>query len=178
MDQIEKSNYRILLFIGESQNKIPFELVKSAQKLGSRLEWIKIDGNGNNALDFHIAYHLGGQVEKESSNEYVILSKDKGFDPLVRYVTRQNVKCRRISSIIEIGSTRKSKDPDQEYRKVLENLKKIEKGKRPRKRSTLKQHVKALLGKTLTEDRLNEVVDQLFIEGLVSEENGKLKYEL
>jgi len=153
-------------------------LVKSAQKLGNRLEWLKIDGNGRNALDFHIAYYLGSQVEKNRSNEYIILSKDKGFDPLVRYVAKQNVKCKRINSIIEIVSPRKAKDHDQEYRKVIENLSKIEKGKRPRKRNTLKQHVKALLGKTLMDERLNEIIDQLFIEGLVSEENTILTYEL
>ena len=178
LDQIESSDYRICVFIGESQNKIPLELVKSAQKLGNRLEWLKIDGNGRNALDFHIAYYLGSQVEKNRSNEYIILSKDKGFDPLVRYIAKQNVKCNRINSIIEIASPRKTKDHDQEYRKVIENLRKIEKGKRPRKRNTLKQHVNALLGKTLTEERLNEIIDRLFIERLVSEENSILTYEL
>ena len=178
LDQIESSDYRICVFIGESQNKIPLELVKSAQKLGNRLEWLKINGNGRNALDFHIAYYLGSQVEKNRSNEYIILSKDKGFDPLIRYVAKQNVKCKRINSIIEIVSPRKAKDHDQEYRKVIENLRKIDKGKRPRKRNTLKQHVKALLGKTLMDERLNEIIDQLFIEGLVSEENSILTYEL
>jgi hypothetical protein len=143
LDQIVSSDYRICVFIGESQNKIPLELVKSAQKLGDRLDWLKIDGNGRNALDFHIAYYLGSQVEKNRSNEYIILSKDKGFDPLVRYVAKQNVKCNRINSIIEIVSPRKTKDHDQEYRKVIENLRKIEKGKRPRKRNTLKQHINA-----------------------------------
>jgi hypothetical protein len=97
---------------------------------------------------------------------------------LVRYVAKQNVKCKRINSIIEIVSPRKAKDHDQEYRKVIENLSKIEKGKRPRKRNTLKQHVKALLGKTLMDERLNEIIDQLFIEGRVSEENTILTYEL
>ena len=178
LEQIEKFDYRIYVFIGESQNKIPFVLVKPAQKLGVKLEWIKIDGNGANALDFHIAYYLGNQIEKNPDSEYVILSKDKGFDPLVRFITKKNVKCRRINSIIEIAPSRTSDDHNEEYRKVHENLKKIEKAKRPRKASTLKQHVKSLLGKTLTDEICNEIIDQLFIEGAVSEENGKLIYEL
>ena len=52
-----------------------------------------------NALDFHVAYYLGNQIERNRDNEYVILSKDKGFDPLVRFITKQNVKCKRINSI-------------------------------------------------------------------------------
>ncbi|MCK5006510.1 MAG: hypothetical protein KAR73_03935 [Spirochaetales bacterium] len=178
LEQIEKFDYRIYVFIGESQNKIPFDLVKAAQKLGGKLKWIKIDGNGANALDFHIAYFLGNQIEKDRNNEYVILSKDKGFDPLVKFITKKNVKCRRINSIIEIAPTRKSDSHNEEYRKVLENLKKIDKAKKPRRRNTLKQHVKSLLGKTLTDEICNEIIDQLFIEGIVSEENGKLIYEL
>jgi hypothetical protein len=176
LDQIESNDYRICVFIGESQNKIPLELVQSAQKLGNRLEWVKIDGNGRNALDFHIAYYLGSQIEKNRSQEFIILSKDKGFDPLVRYVAKQNVKCKRINSIIEIVPPRKAKDQDHEYTKVIENLRKIEKGKRPRRRNTLKQHVKGLLGRQITDERLNEIMDQLFIEGFVSEENNILTY--
>jgi len=178
LEQIEKFDYRIYVFIGQSQNKIPFDLVKMAQKLGGKLEWVKIDGNGANALDFHIAYYLGNQIAKNRNHEYVILSKDKGFDPLVRFITKQNVKCRRINSIIEISPPRKSDGHNEEYRKILENLKKIEKAKRPRKRNTLKQHVKTLLGKTLSDETCIEIIDQLFIEGVISEENNKLIYEL
>lgn len=177
LEHIEKIDYRIYVFIGESQNKIPFDLANSAQKLGGKLQYVKIDGNGANALDFHIAYYLGNQIEKDRNNEYIILSKDKGFDPLVRFIKKQNVKCKRINSISEIGPPRKSDKHNEEYRKVLENLKKIEKTKRPRKRNTLKQHIKAFLGKTLTDEICNEIIDQLFIEGVISEENAKLIYE-
>ena len=178
LEQIKKTDYRVFVFIGASQNKIPFSLVEAAQNFGNKLEWVKIDGNGPNALDFHIAYFLGSRIERDRDSEYVILSKDKGFDPLVRYINKQNVKCRRINSIIEISEPRGSRDHSEEYTKVLENLKKIEKAKRPRKRNTLKKHVRTVIGKPLTEEVYNEIIDQLFIKGIVSEENGKLKYEI
>lgn len=178
LDQLPDSTYRVCVFIGESQNKIPLELVTAAQRLGDRLEWLKIDGSGRNALDFHIAYYLGSHVEKNRGSEYIILSKDKGFDPLVRHITKQNIRCRRINSIMELASSRKVKQHDEDYRKAIENLKKIERTKRPRRRSTLRQHVKGLLGKGTSEARLNEVIDQLFIEGAVSEENGAVTYQI
>lgn len=178
LEQIEKTDYRVFVFIGASQNKIPFSLVGAAQRFGNKLEWVKIDGNGPNALDFHIAYFLGSRIERERNSEYVILSKDKGFDPLVRYINKQNVKCRRINSIIEISALQRNRNHNDEYTKVCENLKKIEKAKRPRKRNTLKKHVKTVIGKPLTEEVYNEIIDQLFIKGIVSEENGKLKYEI
>jgi hypothetical protein len=45
---------RILIFHGSTQKKLPLTLVKQAQPLGTRLQWIEISGNGPNALDFHI----------------------------------------------------------------------------------------------------------------------------
>ncbi len=43
---------RIKIFVGQMQSKLPTALVQQAQALGSRLQWVTIDGNGPNALDF------------------------------------------------------------------------------------------------------------------------------
>jgi hypothetical protein len=45
LDELSKDKFKILIFIGQSQNKIPFELVIAAQNFGSQLEWINIDGS-------------------------------------------------------------------------------------------------------------------------------------
>jgi hypothetical protein len=76
------------LFLREAlKNKIPIELITSAQALGNKLDWIRIDGSGSNALDFHIAYYFGKLVSADPSNEYFILSKDKGFDLLAKHMS-------------------------------------------------------------------------------------------
>jgi hypothetical protein len=72
---------RIKVFAGESQSRLPTDLVEEALKLGSRFELVRIKGNGPNALDFHIACHLGEGICKYPKAEFVILSNDKGFDP-------------------------------------------------------------------------------------------------
>jgi len=99
-----------------------------------------------------------------------------GFDPLVRYVSKQGVRCRRINSLMEIAPARKGREQDQDYRKAVDNLRKIQKGKRPRKRNTLRQHVRGLLGSSVGEERLGEIIDRMFAEGIVSEENGVVSY--
>jgi hypothetical protein len=86
---------RIKVFVGQTQSKLPTALVQQAQALGSRLTWVTIDGNGRNALDFHIACHLGEGICKSPQAEFVILSNDKGFDPLVRHIKARGFKCRR-----------------------------------------------------------------------------------
>lgn len=58
-----KDDTSVIIFLGANQKNIPTEMVTSAQRLGSRIEWRQIEGNGNNALDFHIACHLGRILE-------------------------------------------------------------------------------------------------------------------
>jgi len=82
---------RVVIFHGASQKSVPIELVTATQSLGKRVEWVKIEGNGNNALDFHIACYLGRILEKEPNSVCVVLSKDKGFDPLLKYLNRNGL---------------------------------------------------------------------------------------
>jgi hypothetical protein len=172
------TDWKVCIFTGTSQNRIPITLVASAQTLGDRLSWIRIDGSGPNALDFHIAYYLGSGITKNPDDEYYILSKDKGFDPLVKHITKGKTICKRITSMGEIASARRAKEPDTIYGKVVTNLKKIEKGRRPRNKKTLRQHVKSLIGGVNSEVKLDRTIEQLFSSKLVVEEHGKLIYRL
>jgi len=178
LTEIERMNCRVSIFTGSSQSKIPIDLVSSAQALGARLDWIRIDGNGPNALDFHIAYYLGVYVAKNPTNEYLILSRDKGFDPLIKHLAKEKVLCKRINSISEIEPIKRAKGADGDYGKLILNLKKIEKSKRPRNRKTLKQHLKSLVGKSQTEEKLDQTIDRLFASKLIVEENGRLTYKI
>jgi hypothetical protein len=178
LEPLARTDWKVCIFTGTSQSKIPISLVASAQELGDRLSWIQIDGNGPNALDFHIAYYLGAGIAENPTDEYYILSKDRGFDPLVKHVAKGKTICKRIASIGEIAYTRRAKEPDAIYGKVVTNLKKIEKGRRPRNRKTLRQHVKSLIGRAHSEEKLNRTIEQLFASKLVVEENGKLTYRI
>jgi len=190
LSQIARLDYSVCVFTGSSQNKIPIELVSSAQVLGRRLNWIRIEGSGPNALDFHIAYYLGVSVSKTPGDEYYILSKDKGFDPLIKYIAKENVMCKRISSVSEIKGTapvvnqkqvkplKMTRDSDGDYAKAVRNLKKIDKSRLPRSRRTLRQHLKTLVGALRTEEKLDGIIDHLFASGMVTEENNRLRYEL
>lgn len=175
---VASTDWKVCIFTGTSQNRIPITLVASAQALGDRLSWIRIDGSGPNALDFHIAYYLGSGITKNPDDEYYILSNDKGFDPLVKHIAKGKTICKRITSMGEITSARRAKEPDAIYGKVVTNLKKIEKGRRPRNKKTLRQHVKSLIGGVNSEEKLDRTIEQLFSSKLVIEEHGKLIYRL
>lgn len=68
----------------------------------SRLEFQYIEGSGRNALDFHIAFHLGQIFETARDTVCAILSRDTGYDPLVKHLNRNGLSCQRIESLVEL----------------------------------------------------------------------------
>jgi hypothetical protein len=61
---IDLADTEIAIFVGKSQNRIPFPVVEKTQSLGERVKWLKIAGDGKNNLDFHIAFELGRLCER------------------------------------------------------------------------------------------------------------------
>ncbi|HEU4709215.1 MAG TPA: PIN domain-containing protein [Methylophilaceae bacterium] len=169
-------NLAVKVFIGAHQSKLPTDLVKAAQLLGPRLEWVQIEGNGTNALDFHIAMQLGRILETAKSTECWVLSKDKGFDPLLKYMEKLGLKCHRINSFMEMGS-RPVDSNDPTYLRVMEILTKLDKRNRPRKLKTLMQHISAMFQKRLSQHEIDKVVDIMFANKKISETNNVLSYE-
>lgn len=73
------TSYRVYIFVGSKQDKIPFSLVTSAQVLGSRLTWQKVDVCAKNALDFCLTLYLGRLSVQHPGADFFILSRDRGF---------------------------------------------------------------------------------------------------
>ena len=143
------------VFIGANQKTVPKSLVFATNE--NKVNWIEIEGSGKNALDFHIAYCL---AKNDSDPEvcHYILSKDKGFDPLIAYVnkTKGAKSVKRIVSLNDITSrnaknendnTIKTQKKNENYEKLKKNLKSTEKSKRPKSKEKLKSYIQALLGK-------------------------------
>ena len=166
----------IIIFVGASQKTVPIELVTSAQKLGARVEWQKVEGNGRNALDFHIACHLGRVIERSPQLHCIVLSKDKGFDPLLRQLNKTGLKCQRINSLIELDPKSASVD-DPSYKRVVEVLGKSEKKTRPRKLKTLSQYISSIFQKKIVQKDIDGIIDMLFANKMISESNNTISYE-
>lgn len=169
--------FRVIIFVGVSQKSVPIELVTSAQKLGSRVEWQKVTGDGRNALDFFIALHLGRVIERSPRPDVVILSKDKGFDPLLKYLNANGLKARRVSSLSELQAGTAAPVQDPNLKRVVELLGKSDKRSRPRKRRTLAQAISAMHQKKLSRPDIDRIINSLFALKLISEAHGIITYE-
>lgn len=97
----------VIVFVGPSQTKIPIELAAAMQRLGARGEHVRISGNGPIALAFHIACHLGERIARDPMADFRIVSKDTGFDPLVRHLRARGFEVRRVGSIAASAATPK-----------------------------------------------------------------------
>lgn len=179
---IQKQDINIKIFVGQAQNKIPIDLVQATQQLGQQVEWVKIDGAGNNALDFHIAFYLGRFSSDAEGTSFLILSKDRGFDPLIKYINKNKIKCRRIQSLGELSQEKAkaqeaaiSQDTDAITR-VIHVLSKVAKNSRPKTRKSLHQHVKSVFQKKLSDQAIDSLVEMLFVQKKVAEVNNRLTY--
>ena len=170
-------SFQIIIFVGAAQKSIPIELVTKAQKLGSRIEWQRVDASGSNALDFFIACHLGRVLEKSPQLQCIVLSKDKGFDPLLRHLNKNGLQCKRLNSLLELDPKASAQPEEPNYKRVIEVLGKSEKKSRPRKRKTLSQHISSIFQKKLPQTEVDRIIDILFANQMISETNDAITSE-
>ena len=172
---------KVLMFVGKTQTKLPFELVKTFQKMGERAQYVEMGGSGKNALDFHIAYYIG-KLASENKGAYVhIVSKDQGFDPLVEHLkSEEQLSVDRIENLEPIAELVKKKalaqSPAERVNYAKEFLMGPKVATRPRSRMTLLNHVIAAFGKTITEEEAQEVITGLFAHGWVRENGTRIEY--
>jgi hypothetical protein len=170
-------SFQIIIFVGAAQKSIPIELVTKAQKLGSRIEWQRVDATGSNALDFFIACQLGRVLERSPQLQCIVLSKDKGFDPLLRHLNKTGLQCKRLNSLLELDPKAAAQPEEPHYKRVIEVLGKSEKKSRPRKRKTLSQHISSIFQKKLPLAEVDRLIDILFANKMISETNDTITYE-
>jgi hypothetical protein len=81
-------SYRAVVFVGANQQPPKAARRPATAHRFNRVDFLKVEGNGRNALDFHIAFHLGRTFEKAPQTECFVLSRDKGYDPLLLHLNK------------------------------------------------------------------------------------------
>lgn len=176
---LDADHFRLLVFVGANQNKLAFETAAAVQKLGSRADYIKITGNGSNALDFHIAFHIGRLSQLDPDAFFHIVSKDTGFDPLIAHLKERKVFAARSRDVSEIPLLKaaNSKNLPDRASVVVSNLR--QRGaSRPRTLKTLTSTIQSLFQKQLSDVELAEVLDALRRDGVVVVTDTKVSYSI
>ena len=168
---------KVMIVVGVNQTKVPLSLVQATQPFGQRVQWVQVGGQGRDALDFFIAYYIGRDVCQRPDKEYIIYSKDAGYDPLINHLTEEKVNISRIVSFQELVPRINSAVDKALLDKTIQNLTKVAPNKRPKKRHTLTKHVAALFPAKPTEE-IESLIEELFIAKYVYEQSGLVRYNL
>jgi diadenosine tetraphosphate (Ap4A) HIT family hydrolase len=179
LELLTKYPFKVFVFVGASQTKVPFDLADSMQLLGNDARYIKISGNGQNALDFHIAYYVGELAGKDPDAHFHIISKDKGFDPLIAHLKNRKVRIQREKDIGEIPLLRvpTTTSMDEKVAAIVKNL--GGRGQsRPRKIRTLENTINTLFTKKLEKNELASLVKELQKRKLIVVNQSNVSYKL
>lgn len=89
----------IKVFAGQHQTRVDLGLAQALQPFGTHAEYIQITGSGKDALDFHIAFYIGRLSAEHPGATFTIVSRDTGFDPLVKHTAKLGIACKRVATI-------------------------------------------------------------------------------
>jgi len=179
LEILKGHEFSVKVFVGAKQAKLPFELASAMQALGDKAEYIKIDGNGSNALDFHIAFYIGNIAASDPDAYFHIISKDTGFDPLIRHLKSKKIHAHRERDIAEIPILKisNSKSKSERVDAIIEFLKSRGTSK-PRKVKTLSNSINSLFMKKLENGELSELLNELVNRTVVIIDDNKVSYRL
>ena len=175
---LAQEQFKILVFVGANQAKVPYDLVVAIQRMGDKAEYIKISGNGPNALDFHIAFYIGQLAAKEPTAYFHIISKDAGFDPLIQHLKSKKIFSARSATIdgIPLLKSGNAKSPDEKAQLIVTSLQRP-KATKPRTVKTLSSAIATFFQKQVTEEEVTAVVTSMQKAGFISVADGKVSYE-
>jgi len=174
---LDGHDVRVLVFLGELQAKLSSRFASSLQALGSDGTYVHIDGNGRNALDFHVAFYLGELAKEDPEGLFHIISKDKGFDPLVRHLRRRSVQAHRVDDLSKLPflGTPDASSREERIAEIIRNL--HSRGtSRPRKRKTLLSTIHSHFLKKLDASEVNGLLEELIRRGYVVIEGEAVSY--
>jgi hypothetical protein len=109
------SDFEVIIFTGAGQKAVQLGAAPTHRIGRPKIAAQRVMGFGKNALDFHIAFHLGRVFETAKQTTCYILSRDKGFDPLLLHLNSIGLRCRRLESLREISCSRCDRAPLVEH---------------------------------------------------------------
>jgi hypothetical protein len=174
---LEQEHFKVHIFVGADQAKLPFGVAAAVQRMGSRANYVKISGNGSNALDFHIAFYIGQLAAGDSSACFHIISKDTGFDPLIEHLKSRDILADRVKTVADIPLVKvaHSKPPEHRLTAVIEKLRQM-KASKPRTLKALRSTIASVFQKQLSDAEIDSLVEALAARKIAVLAASKMSY--
>jgi len=199
---IGSKGVRFTLLVGPRQTKLAVSMVRKFLQHPDAVQLVQLTSSGRNALDFTVAYYLGRAVAADPNGSFHIVSKDKGYDPLIAHLVGEHIRARRHDSFGTLPFAIPAKVPvpnlpvavpkpkprvkaktqssilDERTTHVLEHLRKPS-TPRPKNKKKLASFLGAYLGRKMTEIEALNLVENLRRAGhLVIGPKGVVTYRI
>lgn len=171
--------FQVLVFVGATQTKVNTDTAMALQSKGSAARYVRMATSGRNALDFHIAYHLGCLSTSHPEAYLHVITADKDLDPLIEHLQAAGLKVRRWLRVEDIPLVKKpaSATVDERCSQAIAYL--VQRGaQRPASMKTLRGSLAALFAPKLSDADVDGMVDALIEHGLVRQVGQKVSYGL
>lgn len=179
LEALAHEHFQVIVFVGASQTKLPFETAAALQRMGNKAEYVKISGNGPNALDFHIAFYIGQLASADPTAYFHIISKDTGFDPLIHHLKTKKIFAARSKDVGEIPLVKaaNTRTPEERQQIIISKLQQP-KATKPRTVKTLSSTIATYFQKQLLDDEIAALVQGLIASKFITVVEGKVTYVL
>jgi len=164
IDRIANKPVKVWLVLGERHKSLPVKLVKLIQKFPEQVKLVETGLNGKNALDFVLACEIGAESQKDPNGYFHILSRDKGFDALIKHLKNKNAHAARHVAFSEIPMLM---NLEERFKSLVDRLK-ANKTNRPKKRKALESEIQAFSGKILLPNEVDETIQKLIFEKIIT----------
>lgn len=84
IDKLDESS-RVIIFYSKNANTITFDTHKAILAAKASIEYKNVEVGRKNALDFQLSSYLGYLIGEYPSHKFFIVSKDNGFDCLIKF---------------------------------------------------------------------------------------------
>jgi hypothetical protein len=177
IEKLKHEHFRVVVFVGANLKRLDFPIASALQSLGSNGSYVQISGHGPSALDFHIAYYIGKLSAAHPDAYFHIISKDKGFDPLIEHLKEQKISCSRSPSVLEIPLFKSANKLLPKQRAADFYEKRIASSKaRPATVMSLQRTIVSHFHKVLSGKEVAEVIEALSAAGHVVVNGKKVAY--
>ena len=99
------------LLMGAKQTKVDAVVMERIMERAATVQLVRLTTSGKNALDFTIAYYVGRAVITDPTGYFHIVSKDKGYDPLIEHLRSRHIRAYRHDDFSTLTLTGHPKPP-------------------------------------------------------------------
>ncbi|MGN0596209.1 MAG: PIN domain-containing protein [Ruminiclostridium sp.] len=107
-------NDTVILFYSENNCRLPFSLHKKIGESKASFQYYDIRTGARNAADFQLVTYLGFIIATNPNSEYTIISKDDGFNAVVRFWADKGITVYRSTNLFRQSMPPKKVEPVEE----------------------------------------------------------------